>query len=92
MMETKEGVCDENRVEDIDVSDQSGHHSVYSALYSSSVLLRFSVWFGIRCAWPPGIDRADILRPQCADSFHAGPVGQSNRLADDGGTSFVHPQ
>lgn len=96
MMKMKEGVCDENRVENTDVSNQSGHHSVYSALHSCSFLLRFSIWIGIRLAGPPGANRADILRPQCADSFRAGLGGQSCRIADDGGVadfgSLLSPQ
>ena len=96
MIKMKEGVCDEDRIEDSDVSDQSGHHRVHFALHSNSFLLRFPVWIGVRLAGCPGTDRADILRPQCADSFRAGLAGQSNRLADDGGGaalgSLLDPQ
>ena len=71
------------------IINQNHHHGVCVYLLDCSFPFGSILWYSFGLAWTSWADCADILRPQCADSFHVGDSGQSHWLADDRGQSVV---
>ena len=84
-----ESPCDDVLAKTDNAANQNYHHGVCASLFYCSFTFGGILRYSFRYAWPAGVDRTDILRSQCADSFCACASGQFHLSADDRSRSAV---